>query len=295
MCWSSREAVPGAPGGYVMVRKAVAARPPAACGEEKKEGKDQEEGRVLANVPAGFRGERVTLDVVDLRNEKVGSLEVSDEVFGGRVNTDVIWEAVVHQLASERAAPTATKTRGQGPRHRKEALAPERHRPRAGSAPSRNPLWRTGGIVFGPQPRSYAYPRLPKKVIRGGVARGADPEVQGRRGACLVDQLAVEEPRTRHAADLLNRSRCEGQRRLLVDVNPDTKALSRAVRNITGSTVVVQPVVSVPTGRGRCRPDRHDTCRGRATGAGAGIMKATEVIRRPLITEKTTIQREDGR
>ena len=52
----------------------------------------------------------MTVDVVDLRNEKVGALEVSDEVFGGRVNTAVIWEAVVHQLASERRGTAATKT-----------------------------------------------------------------------------------------------------------------------------------------------------------------------------------------
>ena len=55
----------------------------------------------------------MTLDVVDVRNEKIGSIEVSDEVFGRRVNRGLVWESVVHELASKRRGTHATKTRGQ--------------------------------------------------------------------------------------------------------------------------------------------------------------------------------------
>jgi large subunit ribosomal protein L4 len=175
----------------------------------------------------------MTLDVVDSQNEKVGSLEVSDAVFGGRVNTDVIWEAVVHQLASERRGTHATKTRaevngsGKKPWRQKGT-----GRARVGS--SRNPLWRTGGVVFGPQPRSYAY-RLPKRMIRGALRAALTQKFRDAE-ILVVDQLAVDEPRTRHAADLLGRLDTGGKT-LLVDLHPDSN-LSLAVRNLSGARMM---------------------------------------------------------
>ena len=142
-------------------------------------------------------GTSMTLDVVDSQNEKIGSLELSDEVFGGRVNTGVIWEAVVHQLACEHRGTHATKTRG---RVRGSGKKPWRQKGtgRARVGQIRNPLWRGGGTVFGPQPRSYAY-RLPKKVIRGAL-RNALTQKFRDAVVLVVDELAVSEPRTRHAA-----------------------------------------------------------------------------------------------
>jgi len=171
----------------------------------------------------------MTVDVVDLRNEKVGALEVSDEVFGGRVNTDVIWEAVIHQLASERRGTAATKTRGKVSGTGKKPWR-QKGTGRARVGEARNPLWRGGGVVFGPHPRSYAYP-LPKKVIRGGL-RAALTQKFKEEGVLVVDQLSAEEPRTRHAAELLNRLDLPGKT-LFVDVKPDAN-LALAVRNISG-------------------------------------------------------------
>ena len=171
----------------------------------------------------------MTLDVVDSQNEKVGSLELSDEVFGGRVNTGVIWEAVVHQLACEHRGTHATKPRGRvSGSGRKPWRQKGTGRARVGDI--RNPLWRGGGTVFGPQPRSYAY-RLPKKVIRGALRAALTQKFQDA-AVVVVDRLAVEEPRTRHAAELLGRLDAMGKT-LLVDVHPDSN-LSLAVRNITG-------------------------------------------------------------
>ena len=171
----------------------------------------------------------MTVDVVDSRNEKVGALEVSDEVFGGRVNTDVIWEAVVHQLASERRGTAATKTRGKVSGTGKKPWR-QKGTGRARVGEARNPLWRGGGVVFGPHPRSYAYP-LPKKVIRGGL-RAALTQKFKEEGVLVVDQLSAEEPRTRHATELLNRLDLSGKT-LFVDVKPDAN-LALAVRNISG-------------------------------------------------------------
>ena len=170
----------------------------------------------------------MTVDVFDSRNEKVGSLEISDEVFGGRVNTHVIWEAVVHQNAADRRGTHGTKTRAQV---RGGGKKPWRQkgtgRARVGS--SRNPLWRTGGIVFGPQPRDYSY-RLPKKVVRGGLRAALTQSFQDKV-VVVVEQLALEQPRTRNAVELLDQLDL-GRKTLLVDVSPDVN-LSLAVRNLT--------------------------------------------------------------
>lgn len=169
----------------------------------------------------------MTLDIFDLRNEKVGSVDVSDAVFGGRPNRHVIWESVVHESAGERRGTHATKTRGQvSGSGRKPWRQKGTGRARVGE--SRNPLWRTGGAVFGPQPRSYGY-RLPKKVVRGAL-RAALTEKFGSGDVLVVDQLGVDEPRTRLAAALLDRLDVPSKT-LLVDVRPDSN-LALAVRNI---------------------------------------------------------------
>src|SRR5262245_26430934 len=121
------------------------------------------------------------LDVVNDQNEKVGAINVSDDVFGGRVNADLMWESVVSANAAERRGTHKTKNRalvsgsGKKPWRQKGT-----GRARIGSI--RNPLWRHGGTVFGPQPRSYAY-SLPKKVERGALREAAGRRARGRRRA----------------------------------------------------------------------------------------------------------------
>ena len=107
------------------------------------------------------------LDVVNSNNEKVGAVELGDELFGGRVNAELIWESVVRANAAMRRGTHATKNRalvsgsGKKPWRQKGT-----GRARVGEI--RNPLWRKGGTVFGPQPRSYEY-KLPKKVEQGAL------------------------------------------------------------------------------------------------------------------------------
>src|ERR1700760_98448 len=107
------------------------------------------------------------LDIVNQDNKKVGSVDLSDEVFGGRINSALIWESVVRLNAAERRGTHATKNRalvsgsGKKPWRQKGT-----GRARVGEI--RNPLWRHGGTVFGPQPRSYEY-QLPKKVELGAL------------------------------------------------------------------------------------------------------------------------------
>ena len=173
------------------------------------------------------------LDVVDSQNAKVGSLEVSDEVFGGRVNTELIWESVVRANAAERRGTHATKNRalvsgsGKKPWRQKGT-----GRARVGSI--RTPLWRHGGTVFGPQMRSYEY-TLPKKVELGAL-RAALAQKMKDGALVVVDQLSAEAIKTRAAVELLKRLGVKGKA-VLVDVALDEN-LARSVRNVPGIAIV---------------------------------------------------------
>jgi large subunit ribosomal protein L4 len=94
----------------------------------------------------------------------------------------------------------------------------------------RNPLWRKGGTVFGPQPRSYDYP-LARKVERGALRAALADKLQNGR-LVAVEALAIGEVKTKAAADLLKRLGVSGKA-VLVDVSPDEK-LARSVRNLPG-------------------------------------------------------------
>ncbi|MGE0043405.1 MAG: 50S ribosomal protein L4 [Vicinamibacterales bacterium] len=171
----------------------------------------------------------MTVDVVNAQNQKVGSVDLSDEVFGGRAKTDLIHESVIREQAAARRGTHATKNRalvsgsGKKPWRQKGT-----GRARVGEA--RNPLWRKGGTVFGPQPRSYAY-QIPKKVEKGALRAALQVKLQG--GAVLVvDQLTASEIKTKAATALLQTLGVEGKA-LLVDVQPDEK-LALSVRNVPG-------------------------------------------------------------
>jgi len=169
------------------------------------------------------------VDVVNTDNKKVGSLELSDDVFGGRVNDALIWESVVHTNAASRRGTHKTKNRanvaGSG---RKPWKQKGTGRARVGSV--RNPLWRHGGTVFGPQPRSYDF-RLPGKVKRGAIVAALATRIQDGT-LVVVDALSTSETKTKAAAELLKRLGADGKA-LLIDVQPDEK-LGIALRNIPG-------------------------------------------------------------
>ena len=173
------------------------------------------------------------IDVVNAQNEKVGSLDLRDEVFGGRVKADLIWQSVVHQNAGERRGTHATKTRalvsGSG---RKPWRQKGTGRARVGE--TRNPLWRKGGTVFGPQPRDYAY-ALPRKVGRGAL-RAALVQKLGAGAVTVVDALAVDEVKTKAAAAML-KGLGATDKTLVIDVHPDDR-FATSVRNLVGVRLV---------------------------------------------------------
>src|SRR6201991_1187166 len=173
------------------------------------------------------------LDVVNDNNEKIGAVDLRDDVFGGRINTHLIWESVVRANASVRQGTHATKNRalvsgsGKKPWRQKGT-----GRARVGEI--RNPLWRGGGTVFGPQPRSYDY-QLPKKVEKGAL-RAALMEKLQSGNVIVVDAMTATEVRTKAAAGVLKAIGVTGKA-LLIDARLDEN-FAMAVRNLARVTLV---------------------------------------------------------
>lgn len=169
----------------------------------------------------------MTCDVVNEHNETVGALELSDDLFDGPIAASLVWESVVHEQAGSRRGTHATKTRGLvSGTGRKPWRQKGSGRARVGEA--RNPLWRTGGVVFGPRPRDYGY-RLPRKVARGALRAALRAKFE-ERAVIVLSAFSISEPRTRLAVELLAGLGVTGKA-LLVDVAPAAN-LVRAVRNL---------------------------------------------------------------
>ena len=133
------------------------------------------------------------IDVINLSGKKVGSVDVLDEIFAGEVKRHLVWEAIRHHLAKRRAGTASVKGRGAV---RGSGRKPWRQkgtgRARVGSA--RNPLWRTGGVAHGPQPRSYDY-AFPRKMRKGALRSILSQRLADKR-IVVVDELKPEEPKT---------------------------------------------------------------------------------------------------
>jgi large subunit ribosomal protein L4 len=174
------------------------------------------------------------IDVVDLSGNKVGTLALADEVFGA-VNEDLLWEAVKHYRASLRAGTHATKNRklvsGSG-----KKLWRQKGTGRARVGSIRSPLWRHGGVVHGPQPRSYDYPFPRKKLL--GALRSALAAKFADGKLTVVESFELKEPKTqafRKALDALNVAKTA----LLVEAaKAENRNLELSSRNLEGVELV---------------------------------------------------------
>jgi large subunit ribosomal protein L4 len=181
-----------------------------------------------------------SVDIIDFNNKVVGTLELSDVVFGAPVNEDLLYEAVRHSQAGLRRGTASTKTRhevaGSGKKLWKQKGT---GRARVGSI--RSPLWRHGGTVHGPQPKSYAY-KLPRKMQLGALRSALSAKL--RDGELkVVNEFAVSEAKTklmRKALDTIEASKTV----LLVD-NADNRNLQLSSRNLEGVKLVSSREVSV--------------------------------------------------
>jgi large subunit ribosomal protein L4 len=181
----------------------------------------------------------MTVDVVNSKNQKVGSLDLNDALFGKRVHADLIWEGVVHEQAEQRRGTHKAKSRGEVQGSGRK-LWKQKGTGRARVSDLRNPIWRKGGIVFPPQPRDYSF-ALPKKVRKGALREALAFKMQANL-VTVVDALSASEIKTKAAAEMLKGLGADGKT-LLVDVHPDEK-LHLSTRNIAGVRFVAANRVS---------------------------------------------------
>ena len=175
----------------------------------------------------------MTIDVVNGDNQKVGSVDFDDAVFAGPVKLDLVWESVVRQNAAARRGTHMAKNRalvsGTGKKpYRQKGTG------RAQVGSSRTPLWRHGGTVFPPQPRSYAY-QLPKKVEKGALRAALTAKLRDS-AVVVVDELKTAERKTKPVVEMLQRLGLKGKS-VFVDVALDDN-FHRSARNIAGVRVV---------------------------------------------------------
>jgi large subunit ribosomal protein L4 len=181
-----------------------------------------------------------SVNVVDLNNAQVGSLELSDAVFGAEVNEALLYEAVRQYTAAQRSGTASTKTRHEVSGSGKK-LWKQKGTGRARMGSIRSPLWRHGGTVHGPQPRSYEY-KLPRKMLLGALrsalsAKLRDGELRVVRAFDLQD----------HKSKNLNHVFAALQAKetvLLVEAGENVN-LTRASRNLKGVKLVPTKEVNV--------------------------------------------------
>jgi len=174
-----------------------------------------------------------SIDIVDLNGKKTGTLELADEVFGA-VNEDLLWEAVKHYRAAHRAGTHATKNKklvsGAGKKLWKQKGT---GRARVGSI--RSPLWRHGGTVHGPQPRSYDY-QFPRKKLQGALRSAlASKFADGK--LTVVESFELEEAKTGVFREALDKLGVE-KTALLVDGTKENRNLELSSRNVAGVELV---------------------------------------------------------
>src|SRR6202142_539287 len=142
-----------------------------------------------------------SVDVIDLNNAVVGTVELSDEVFGAPVNENLLYEAVRHHLAGTRRGTASTKTRHEVAGSGKK-LWKQKGTGRARMGSIRSPLWRHGGTTHGPQPRDYSY-HLPKKMQLGALKSALSAKL--RDGELrVVNEFSIAEPKTKQMREALD-------------------------------------------------------------------------------------------
>jgi large subunit ribosomal protein L4 len=174
------------------------------------------------------------VDIYDLKNQKVGEVELSDAVFGAEVNEHLLYESVRHYLASARSGSAKTKNRWEVAGSGKK-LWRQKGTGRARIGSVRSPLWRHGGTIHGPQPRDYSY-HLNKKMLTGALRSALSAKL--RDGELkVVSAFTFADHKTKSMAVALET--WEAKRSvLLVNTIEPNRNLELGSRNLPGVKLV---------------------------------------------------------
>ncbi len=181
-----------------------------------------------------------SVDVVDLNNAVVGSLDLADEVFDAPVNEDLLYEAVRHSRAGQRGGNAKTKTRHEVSGSGKK-LWRQKGTGRARMGSIRSPLWRHGGTTHGPQPRDYSY-KLPRKMQLGALRSALSAKL--RDGELkVVQNFSLPDHKSKGMRAVL--SQLEIAKTVLLVDNGENSNLVLGSRNLEGVTLVETKDVTV--------------------------------------------------
>lgn len=180
------------------------------------------------------------LPVYNIAGEIVEKLKLRDDVFGVPMNSPLVHQEMVRQLANRRVGTTQTKTRGLvSGGGRKPYRQKGTGRARQGSI--RAPHFRGGGVAFGPHPRSYAQD-MPRKARRLAFKCVLSDKAQGNH-LILVDELSLPEPRTKEMASIL--SKLPVQRSVLIALADANEAVQKSARNIPDVSTALTDSVNI--------------------------------------------------
>ncbi len=167
------------------------------------------------------------LPVYNSKGKEVETVELSKGIFNGTVNKGVLYQAVRSYNANQRQGTAATKTISEVSGGGKKPWAQKgTGRARAGSI--RSPLWRGGGVTFGPHPRDYHYD-IPKKMKSLALMSGLNSKWMDR-DLVIIDSLVVDEPKTKRFKEIMGALKLKGKTLFIVDTIDQNVA--RASRNL---------------------------------------------------------------
>src|SRR6201981_3221115 len=175
-----------------------------------------------------------TIDIHNLSGEKVRTFDLADEICGA-VNEDLLWEAVKHYRAGQRAGTHKTKARWEVSGSGKK-LWQQKGTGRAPIGSIRSPLWRHGATVHGPHPRSYDY-TFPRKKLMGALrsalaAKFADGKL------IIVNAFDVKEPKTKLFREALDNLKVDSTALLVEQAKMGNRNLELSSRNLEGVELV---------------------------------------------------------
>ncbi len=180
------------------------------------------------------------IDIRNLNGDTTGSLELNDDVFGGEINKALLWEAVKHYRAALRQGTHATKNKklvsGSGKKLWKQKGT---GRARVGSV--RSPLWRHGGTVHGPQPRSYEY-AFPRKKLFGALRSALAAKVADGK-LTVVDDFSAAEAKTKLFRQALDRFNAKKTALLVESSQQLNERVYLGTRNLAGVELVLSSEV----------------------------------------------------
>lgn len=188
----------------------------------------------MAKTKVTKKKEKASIGIFDSKGKRVGEFQLDDKIFTGEVNKKVLYQALLMYNANQRSGTASTKTRsnvsggGKKPWRQKGT-----GRARAGS--TRSPLWRGGGIVFGPHPRDFHYD-IPKKIKRLALLSSLNSKFIDER-MIGIDSIDIDEPKTKKFKQVLNALKLKGKSLFVLDaIDEKVKRASGNLRDVTVRT-----------------------------------------------------------